>query len=132
MTDKDTYWTFENGLPTLVTTLLQMNMNGYPLVLPDMIGGNGYNEPPSKELFIRWLQANVFMPSMQFSYVPWDFDNEVFYQDFRCKCLYPIVGLYDIRGRKREVLFFYFVPGTTRDYGLRTDRLRLDGDGLTT
>ncbi|XP_063829756.1 myogenesis-regulating glycosidase-like [Ostrinia nubilalis] len=76
MIDKDTYWTFENGLPTLVTTLLQMNMNGYPLVLPDMIGGNGYNEPPSKELFIRWLQANTFMPSLQFSYVPWDFDNE--------------------------------------------------------
>ncbi|CAH0399609.1 unnamed protein product [Chilo suppressalis] len=76
MIDKDTYWTFENGLPTLLTTLLQMNINGYPLVLPDMIGGNGYNEPPSKELFIRWLQANTFMPSMQFSYVPWDFDNE--------------------------------------------------------
>ncbi|XP_037292253.1 myogenesis-regulating glycosidase [Manduca sexta] len=76
MIDKDTYWTFENGLPTLVTTLLQMNINGYPLVLPDMIGGNGYNEPPSKELFLRWLQANTFMPSMQFSYVPWDFDNE--------------------------------------------------------
>ena len=77
MIDKDTYWTFENGLPTLITTLLQMNMNGYPLVLPDMIGGNGYNEPPTKELFIRWLQANTFMPSMQFSYVPWEFDNEV-------------------------------------------------------
>ncbi|KAM3958507.1 myogenesis-regulating glycosidase [Aphomia sociella] len=76
MIDKDTYWTFENGLPTLITTLLQMNVNGYTLVLPDMIGGNGYNEPPSKELFIRWLQANTFMPSMQFSYVPWDFDNE--------------------------------------------------------
>ncbi|KOB72445.1 Alpha-glucosidase [Operophtera brumata] len=68
MIDKDSYWTFENGLPTLVTTLLQMNMNGYPLVLPDMIGGNGYSEAPSKELFIRWLQANTFMPSMQFSY----------------------------------------------------------------
>ncbi|XP_063627404.1 myogenesis-regulating glycosidase-like [Cydia splendana] len=76
MIDKDTYWTFENGLPTLITTLLQMNINGYPLVLPDMIGGNGYNEAPTKELFIRWLQANTFMPSMQFSYVPWDFDNE--------------------------------------------------------
>lgn len=41
-----------------------------------MIGGNGYNHPPSKELFIRWLQATVFMPSIQFSYVPWDYDNE--------------------------------------------------------
>jgi hypothetical protein len=28
----------------------------------------------------------------------------------------PIVALYDIHGRKREVLFFYSVPDTTRDY----------------
>lgn len=77
MLDKDSEWTFENGLPTLITTLLQLNMVGYPFVLPDMIGGNGYNNrPPTKELFIRWLQANVFMPSLQFSYVPWDYDRE--------------------------------------------------------
>jgi hypothetical protein len=25
---------------------------------------------------------------------------------------------YDIRGRKGEVLFFYFVPDTTRDYSI--------------
>lgn len=51
---------------------------GYTLVLPDMIGGNGYNERPSKELFVRWLQANVFMPTLQYSFVPWDHDDEVF------------------------------------------------------
>ncbi|XP_063382934.1 myogenesis-regulating glycosidase-like [Cydia fagiglandana] len=76
MVDKDTLWDFNNGLATLVTTLLSMNLNGYTLVLPDMIGGNGYNEKPSKELFIRWLQANVFMPSLQYSFVPWDHDDE--------------------------------------------------------
>jgi hypothetical protein len=27
----------------------------------------------------------------------------------------PLVAFYDIHGRKREVLFFYFVTGTTRD-----------------
>jgi hypothetical protein len=27
----------------------------------------------------------------------------------------PLVAFYDIHGGKREVLFFYFVPGTTRD-----------------
>jgi hypothetical protein len=26
-----------------------------------------------------------------------------------------LVAFYDIHGGKREVLFFYFVPGTTRD-----------------
>ncbi|XP_037945974.1 myogenesis-regulating glycosidase [Teleopsis dalmanni] len=77
MIDKDSEWNWKNGLVTLITTLLQMNMNGYPFVLPDMIGGNGYNnKPPTKELFIRWLQANVFMPSLQFSFVPWNFDDE--------------------------------------------------------
>ncbi|XP_063367898.1 myogenesis-regulating glycosidase-like [Cydia amplana] len=76
MVDKDTLWDFNNGLATLVTTLLSMNLNGYTLVLPDMIGGNGYNEKPSKELFIRWLQANVFMPALQYSFVPWDHDDE--------------------------------------------------------
>lgn len=84
MIDKDTRWTWNNGLPTLITTLLQMNLNGYVYVLPDMIGGNGYldgslnkTEFPSKEIFIRWLQANVFMPSLQYSFVPWDFDKDV-------------------------------------------------------
>ena len=77
MLDKDSNWDWNNGLKTLVTTLLQMNMVGYPFVLPDMIGGNGYAGAPTKELFIRWMQANVFMPTLQYSYVPWDFDNEV-------------------------------------------------------
>lgn len=58
--------------------LLQLNLAGYPLVLPDMIGGNGYNNnKPDKEIFLRWLQANTFMPSLQFSFVPWDYDDEV-------------------------------------------------------
>jgi len=42
-----------------------------------MIGGNAYGGRPSKELYIRWMQANVFMPSVQFSLVPWDYDDEV-------------------------------------------------------
>jgi myogenesis-regulating glycosidase len=78
MIDKDTEWTVNNGLPSLITTMLQMNMVGYPFVLPDMIGGNGYNDiTPDREIFIRWLQANTFMPSIQFSFVPWIYDEEV-------------------------------------------------------
>jgi hypothetical protein len=30
----------------------------------------------------------------------------------------PLVAFYDIHGGKREVLFFYFVPDTTRDIEL--------------
>lgn len=78
MIDKDSKWGFENGLATVLTTLFQMNLNGYTLVLPDMVGGNAYNSDKlTKELMIRWTQANTFMPSIQFSITPWDFDNEV-------------------------------------------------------
>ena len=44
-----------------------------------MIGGNGYGTVPDKELFVRWMQANVFMPAMQFSYTPWDYDDAEVY-----------------------------------------------------
>ena len=77
MAEKNSKWTWDNGLPTLITTLIQMNLNGYLYVLPDTVGGNGYPKPPSKELYIRWLQVAVFMPAIQLSYPPWDFDNEV-------------------------------------------------------
>lgn len=77
MLDLDSRWDWNNGLPTLIPTLLQMNLNGYAFVLPDMIGGNRYNtDRLDKELFMRWVQATVFMPAMQFSVVPWDFDEE--------------------------------------------------------
>ncbi|XP_050299312.1 myogenesis-regulating glycosidase-like [Anthonomus grandis grandis] len=80
MLDKDSNWGLENGLATLITTLLQLNMNGYVMVLPDMIGGNGYlGQNPTGDLIVRWTQANTFMPAMQFSYLPWDYKNDVTY-----------------------------------------------------
>lgn len=60
-----------------------------------VIGGNAYNpcfvpkgapKPetcvdenagrPSLELYIRWLQTNVFMPALQFSLVPWEYESQ--------------------------------------------------------
>lgn len=53
-------------------------MVGYPFVLPDIIGGNGlYESPPSKVMYIRWVQAIVFMVVVQFLYTPWDFYQRV-------------------------------------------------------
>jgi hypothetical protein len=37
----------------------------------------------------------------------------------------PLVAFYDIHGRKREVLFFYFVPDTTRDLYSLTHIIRV-------
>jgi myogenesis-regulating glycosidase len=77
MLDFDSRWTANNGLKSLIPTLIQFNLNGYIFVLPDMIGGNQYgSDKITKELFIRWLQASVFMPSLQFSVAPWQFDKE--------------------------------------------------------
>lgn len=77
MLDKDSTWDYDNGLKTLVPSLLHFGLLGYPFVLPDMIGGNAYKGRPSKELFVRWAQANAFMPALQFSVLPWEYDEEV-------------------------------------------------------
>ncbi|CAG0912840.1 unnamed protein product [Notodromas monacha] len=44
MLDKLSVWGDANGLATLIPSLLHSNFIGYPFVLPDMIGGNGYSE----------------------------------------------------------------------------------------
>src|SRR5699024_9043538 len=72
MFDRNSNWSFESGLKSLVTTALTMSIAGYSFILPDMIGGN---DLPDDELFIRWVQASTFMPSMQFSVPPWAFNN---------------------------------------------------------
>lgn len=83
MVDRDSIWGLNDGLSSIITTSIQMSLNGYTFMLPDMIGGNGFNLDheqsalPTKELFIRWVQANTFLPAMQYSYVPWNFDNQV-------------------------------------------------------
>ncbi|XP_068156741.1 myogenesis-regulating glycosidase [Drosophila tropicalis] len=102
--DKDSEWGWNNGLVTLITSLLQMNLNGYPFVLPDMIGGNGYDDsPPNKELFLRWLQANVFMPALQFSFVPWTFDDEAIEITKNFTALHAEYAPYIIKLFKRAV-----------------------------
>ena len=89
MMDKDSFWDFERAFKTVIPNALQFGIIGYPFILPDMIGGNGYDhthvsvfngitqgELPPKELFIRWLELNVFLPSMQYSFAPWQYDDE--------------------------------------------------------
>ncbi|XP_046335781.2 myogenesis-regulating glycosidase-like [Haliotis rufescens] len=84
MMDKDSVWDNNNGLKTLIPCALTMGLIGYPFILPDMIGGNAYDNSsglearnyPDEELFIRWMQLNTFLPSLQFSVVPWVYNNE--------------------------------------------------------
>lgn len=71
--DKASTWGLDNGLHSVLTGALSLSLSGYPLFLPDMIGGNAYSQHPSEELMIRWAQLNALMPGMQFSLAPWDY-----------------------------------------------------------
>ena len=82
--DRASRWDETNGLRSVIPATFTFGILGYPFVLPDMIGGNAYTNgssaqgsvKPEKELYIRWLQLNVFLPAMQFSIPPWDYDRQ--------------------------------------------------------
>lgn len=76
--DRDSRWGLDNGLHSVLTSTLHFGIVGYPFVLPDYIGGNAYGvEYPDRELYIRWVELNAFLPVMQFSIPPWVYDDEV-------------------------------------------------------
>ena len=73
MTNKEPTW---NGLKTLIATVLTYGIMGYPYVLPSVVGGE--HGDVNKELYIRWMQVNTFLPGVQFEIdnAPWKFDTE--------------------------------------------------------
>ena len=77
MMDKLSNWGHDNGIKSVIPCALTFGILGYPFVLPDMIGGNAYNNKPEPELYIRWLQLNTFLPSMQYSIPPWIYNDTV-------------------------------------------------------
>jgi alpha-glucosidase (family GH31 glycosyl hydrolase) len=36
--DKDSHWTYENGLRSLLPSIFNLSLLGYPFILPDMVG----------------------------------------------------------------------------------------------
>lgn len=82
--DKDTRWGIDNGLYSVITTTLSFSTMGYPYVLPDMIGGNEYEDQKcGSELLIRWMELSAPMPSIQFSIIPWrlGYDDYTIFQN---------------------------------------------------
>lgn len=83
--DRMSSWDRQAGLPSVIPAVLTLGVIGYPFVLPDMIGGNAYADMvtfkggayPERELYIRWLELNTFLPALQFSVAPWIYDDEV-------------------------------------------------------
>ncbi len=74
--DKTTSWGLDNGLHSVLTGILALGLACYPFVLPDMIGGNEYDEKADAEMMIRWTQLNALLPAMQFSLPPWEYGEE--------------------------------------------------------
>ncbi len=74
--DKTTSWGLDNGLHSVLTGALAMSMAGYLFILPDMVGGNEYDEKADADMMVRWTQLNTLLPSMQFSLAPWDYGEE--------------------------------------------------------
>ncbi|XP_071794908.1 myogenesis-regulating glycosidase-like [Asterias amurensis] len=84
MMDKDPTWNYNNGLLTMIPTALLMGVLGYPFILPYMIGDSGFTDndfhninKPERELYIRWMELTAYLPAMQFSIAPWQYDEEV-------------------------------------------------------
>ena len=78
MGDRFSTWGVDNGLQSVIPTLLTSSILGYPFCLPDMIGGNAYfGTKPDPELMVRWTQASALMPALQFSIAPWDLGPQV-------------------------------------------------------
>uniref|UniRef100_F1L2B5 Family 31 glucosidase n=1 Tax=Ascaris suum TaxID=6253 RepID=F1L2B5_ASCSU len=72
--DRSSTWD-EIGLDSILPVTFNFSIHGYHFNLPDIIGGNGYAD---KELFIRWMQLNQLMLSLQFSYTPWQYDKQTY------------------------------------------------------
>lgn len=75
--DKNSVWTNANGLQSLIPEAILSSMRGFQYLMPDMVGGNQYdNDRIDKELIVRWAEASALMPLLQFSWGPWHFDQE--------------------------------------------------------
>lgn len=74
--DKSSSWGLDNGLHSVLTGMLALGLAGYPFILPDMVGGNAYEEKADSEMMIRWTQLNALLPALQFSLPPWEYGPE--------------------------------------------------------
>lgn len=73
--DKAPQWD-ERGLGAIIPNMLAQGLLGYFFGCPDMIGGGDYGGftkegfQTDEELYLRWLEASVLCPMMQFSISP--------------------------------------------------------------
>ena len=80
------------GLKSVIPTVLMYSMYGYTFSIPDSVGGSlsgGINiqnaAESDKELFIRWMQTVLFMPTIKLSILPCNLNGK--YADIAEKML---------------------------------------------
>lgn len=77
LSDKSHVWNGQTGLSALIPCAVQLGLIGHPFCCPDMIGGGQISDfsdrtaAVDEELCIRWLEASLMMPMMQFSFAIW-------------------------------------------------------------
>jgi hypothetical protein len=65
--DKDSQWTYNNGLRSLLPSIFNLSLLGYPFILPDMVGSRSsvfifygkYNHYINKELVLERMNMNI-------------------------------------------------------------------------
>ncbi len=74
--DRRHSWT-DDGINTILPSVLLQGLIGHPFVCPDMIGGGEWSFnylsdfKCDEELFVRMAQVSALLPMMQFSWAPW-------------------------------------------------------------
>ncbi len=74
--DRNHSWE-DDGINTILPSVLLQGLIGHPFVCPDMIGAGWWslNYDPNfkidQELFVRMAQVSALLPMMQFSWAPW-------------------------------------------------------------
>jgi len=76
VTQGSSSWHDIGGLHSVIPGALSLGLIGYPIFIPEAIGGSAFNGLPSKELYIRWLELAVFLPIVHFSIPPDYYDAE--------------------------------------------------------
>ncbi len=57
-------WGYDNGLRSIIPSILSMSLAGYPFVFPDMIGGNAYFTFP-RNRFLNWILQRIVVPILE-------------------------------------------------------------------
>lgn len=83
--DKLHTWDESRGIGALIPNMIAQGLLGYYYGCPDMIGGGDYasfigNKQIDEELYIRWLEASLLCPMIQFSIAPWRILSEENYR----------------------------------------------------